>query len=214
MTRANKSEAPRTSVRGILAKTGVAKRGEILKMKDTGKEMCSFLEKKLILIKRYLSITEHLKEKIRKKEEFDFEDLLSERQNCIRQIERIDRSMKKIRDEGSAKLSHVSDPVKTPAQSFPFPWPCRQGGGEARPPLLTIKRGRRDGGAGLIEDYLKDIKGMLDTAYGIDRELMAAVKEESERMQYELLRMRSTRQAVQDYRMVRGLSPRFLDAVK
>jgi hypothetical protein len=81
-------------------------------MKDAVKELCSFLEKKLILVKKYLSITERLKERIQDRENVDLAPLFTARQNCIVQIERIDRSIKKIKEGQGATLSLVSDALK------------------------------------------------------------------------------------------------------
>ena len=63
---------------------------------NTGKEICSFLEKKLSLFNRYLSITKRMKQTLNDKEAGNLGGLVSERQDCINKIERIDLSMEKI----------------------------------------------------------------------------------------------------------------------
>ena len=80
-------------------------------MKDTdaGREMCSFLEKKLTLFNQYLSITKRMKATLQDKEAGNLGVFISERQGCISKIEGIDGSMEKIIKEGSDKLSHISD---------------------------------------------------------------------------------------------------------
>ena len=150
-------------------------------MKDTdaGKEICSFLEKKLALFNQYLSITKRLKETLRDKEASGLGVFISERQDCIKRIERIDSSMEKIIKAVSNKLYHISDRFK-----------------------------------GLIDSYITDIKGIMEKADLIDRELMVMVKEEGESIKTELLRMRDVRLAASGYKKEKGYSPRFLDTIR
>lgn len=189
-------------------------------MKDACKELCSFLEKKLTLIARYISITEDLNSKIRNKEDIDIQAILSKRKSCMMQIDRIDGSIERIKKKTRARPSLIPDQGNTPTQTL------QRGGessskptstgvdGEGRGGSLSVKQGRRGGGERLIEGYLKDIKTMLDTAYGKDRALLAAVKEEGERIQSELLHLRHAKQAAQGYAQAKGGPPRFLDAVR
>ncbi len=150
-------------------------------MKDTDaeKEVCSFLEKKLALFNQYLSITKRLKETLRDKEASSLEVFISERQGCIKRIERIDLSMEKIIKAGSNKLYHISDRLK-----------------------------------GLIDSFITDIKGIMEKADLIDRELMVMVKEEGESIKTELLRMQNVRQAARGYKEEKTYSPRFLDTIR
>jgi len=76
---------------------------------STGKEICIFLEKKLSLFKKYLSITENMKESLSNNERGNLGSLVSERQNCINKIDKINLSMKKITKLSSEKLYTVSD---------------------------------------------------------------------------------------------------------
>ena len=71
---------------------------------DTGKEICSFVEEKFSLFTRYLSITERMKEGLNDKEADTLDGILSERQNCINKIEKIDLSLKKIGGEKGKSL--------------------------------------------------------------------------------------------------------------
>ncbi len=89
-------------------------------MKDTDaeKEVCSFLEKKLALFNQYLPITKRLKETLRDKEASGLGVFISERQDCIKRIERIDLSMEKIIKAGFNKLYHISDRFKGLIDSF------------------------------------------------------------------------------------------------
>jgi hypothetical protein len=63
---------------------------------NTGKEICSFLKKKLSVFNRYLSITKRMKQTLNDKEPGNLGGLASERQDCINKIERISLSMEKI----------------------------------------------------------------------------------------------------------------------
>jgi len=90
-----------------------------MKNEDAEKEVCSFLEKKLALFDQYLSITKRMKEiPLRDKEASSLEVFISERQGCIKRIERIDLSMEKIIKAGSNKLYHISDRLKGLIDSF------------------------------------------------------------------------------------------------
>ena len=80
-----------------------------MKNPDAGREMCSFLQKKLALFNQYLSITKRMKETLQDKEAGNLGVFISERQSCITKIERIDGSMEKIIKGGSDKLCHISD---------------------------------------------------------------------------------------------------------
>ena len=91
-----------------------AKEEEIRKMRDIDpeKEVCSFLEKKLALFNRYLSITKRMKKVLRDKEVVNPGIFISERQDCINKIEKIDSSIKKIIKASTDKFSHIPDKFK------------------------------------------------------------------------------------------------------
>jgi len=76
---------------------------------DPEKEVCSFLEKKLTLFNRYLSITKKMKEVLKNKEAGNPGVFISERQDCISKIEKIDSSIEKIIKASTDKLNHISD---------------------------------------------------------------------------------------------------------
>ena len=76
---------------------------------NTGKEICSFLEKKLSVFNRYLSITKRMKQTLNDKEAGNLGGLVSERQDCINKIERINLSMEKIVNAGSDKFKGLID---------------------------------------------------------------------------------------------------------
>ena len=76
---------------------------------DPEKEVCSFLEKKLTLFNRYLSITKRMKKALRDKEAVNPGVFLSERQDCISKIEKIDSSIERIIKASTDKLNHISD---------------------------------------------------------------------------------------------------------
>ncbi|MBW1707312.1 MAG: hypothetical protein JRJ86_19485 [Deltaproteobacteria bacterium] len=60
-----------------------------MKNVNTGKEICSVLEKKLSLFKRYLSVTKKMEETLKDKKESNLGSLVSERQDCINKIDKI-----------------------------------------------------------------------------------------------------------------------------
>jgi len=76
---------------------------------DPEKEVCSFFEKKLALFTRYLSITKRMKKALRDKEAVNPGVFLSERQEYINKIEKIDSSIEKIIEASTDKLNHISD---------------------------------------------------------------------------------------------------------
>ena len=85
---------------------------------DPEKEVCSFLEKKLTLINRYLSITKRMKETLRDKGASNPGVFISERQDCINKIEKIDSSIEKIIKASTDKLNHISDKFKGLIHSY------------------------------------------------------------------------------------------------
>jgi len=76
---------------------------------DSEKQVCSFFEKKLNLFTRYLSITKRMKKALRDKEAVNPGVFISERQDCINKIEKIDSSIEKIIKASTDKLNHISD---------------------------------------------------------------------------------------------------------
>ena len=89
-----------------------------MKGKDAGKEICSFLEKKLVFFKQYLSITKRMKETFKKKEPSSPEAFISERQACINKIQKIDASLEKIMGNSSDKLHDISEKCKGMIDSY------------------------------------------------------------------------------------------------
>jgi hypothetical protein len=80
---------------------------------NEGKEICTFLERKLAHFKQYLSITEKMKQAFGNKEEINnLGKLISRRQGCVNNIERIDLSVGKILKKGSRELSRISNEYK------------------------------------------------------------------------------------------------------
>ena len=146
---------------------------------EAGKDICSFLEKKILFFDRYLSITEQMKEAFKDKGTGDLGGLLSQRRDCINRIDRIDSSIKNIIEDVSNKVDNVSNRSK-----------------------------------GVIADHLKNLKSIMKRVDRIDRELMGMVKEESEGLKTELLKMRNVQQAARSYN--RGIThpPRFLDKTR
>ena len=82
-----------------------------MKEEDTGKEICSFLEKKVTLFSRYLSLTERMSAALGE-EEKDLKDLISKRQGCMEKIEKIDLSMQQTAGAGSDKHNLIPPNLK------------------------------------------------------------------------------------------------------
>ena len=82
-----------------------------MKEEDTGKEICSFLEKKVTLFSRYLSLTERMNATLGE-EEKDLKDLISKRQGCMEKIEKIDLSMQQAVGSGLDKYNLYSPKFK------------------------------------------------------------------------------------------------------
>ena len=82
-----------------------------MKEEDTGKEICSFLEKKVTLFSRYLSLTERMNAAIGE-EEKDLKDVISKRQGCMEKIDKIDLSMQHAVGAGPDKYNLISPKFK------------------------------------------------------------------------------------------------------
>ena len=82
-----------------------------MKEEDTGKEICSFLEKKVTLFSRYLSLTERMNTALGE-EEKDLQDLISKRQSCMEKIEKIDLSMQQTTGAGPDKHNLIPPKFK------------------------------------------------------------------------------------------------------
>jgi hypothetical protein len=88
-------------------------------MKDTEKEYCMFLEKKLAQFKQYQSATEKMKHVMDDKgKNKEISALILTRQSCIRAIEKINASMEQIIKKGSAGLSDISKKYKDLIDSY------------------------------------------------------------------------------------------------
>ena len=80
---------------------------------NEGEEICTFLDRKLAHFNQYLSITEKMKQAFSNKEEINnLGNLISRRQGCIHNIERIDLSIGRILKKGSQNLSRISNKYK------------------------------------------------------------------------------------------------------
>jgi len=79
---------------------------------ELGKEICSFLEKKLVFFNQYLLMTNQIKEACALNEEEYPGALISQRQACIYKIERIDESIKRIVGENPGRLDRLSEKCK------------------------------------------------------------------------------------------------------
>jgi len=82
-----------------------------MKEEDTGKEICSLLEKKVALFSQYLSLTERMNASLGE-EEKDLKDLISKRQVCMEKIEKIDLSMQQTVGAGPDKYNLIPPKFK------------------------------------------------------------------------------------------------------
>lgn len=78
-----------------------------MKKKSPWQRICSFLEMKRILFNQYLLITDRIKGALKHREEDEFEVLISKRQEYIRRIDAIDRSMNRIVPQAPKSLSEI-----------------------------------------------------------------------------------------------------------
>ncbi len=78
---------------------------------DASQEICSFLEKKVTLFSRYLSLTERMNAALGE-EDKDLKDLISQRQGCMEKIEKIDMSMQQTAGAGPDKYNLIPPPFK------------------------------------------------------------------------------------------------------
>jgi len=84
-----------------------------MKERGLGKEICSFLEKKLVFFNQYLLMTNQIKEAYAVNKDQYPGALLSQRQACIYKIERIDESIKRMVGENPRRLDRLSEKCKT-----------------------------------------------------------------------------------------------------
>ena len=75
---------------------------------DREKDIFSCLEEKLDLFNRYLSITKRMKADLDSREASNLGGFLSERQDCIKRIQKIDLSLEKIIKTGAYDLKRIS----------------------------------------------------------------------------------------------------------
>ena len=83
-----------------------------MKERGLGKELCSFLEKKLVFFNQYLLMTNQIKEACALNEEQYPGALISQRQACIYKIERIDESIRRIMGDNPGRLNRLSEKCK------------------------------------------------------------------------------------------------------
>ena len=89
-----------------------------MKGRDLGKEICSFLEKKLVFFNQYLIMTNQIKEACALiKGEYPGA-LISQRQACIYKIERIDESIKRIVGNNPGRLDGLSEKCKATIDGY------------------------------------------------------------------------------------------------
>lgn len=79
-------------------------------MKELEKEkaLCTFLEMKLTLFREFLAITDRIKKTIKNKGLSKLGHLLSDRQDCIYQIDKIDRKLEKIIETSAPAPNPIS----------------------------------------------------------------------------------------------------------
>jgi len=83
-----------------------------MKERGLGKEICSFLEKKLVFFNQYLLMTNQIKEACALNRDEYPGALISQRQACIYKIERIDESIRRIVGEKPGRLDRLSEKCK------------------------------------------------------------------------------------------------------
>jgi hypothetical protein len=152
--------------------------------KDIVNKICFLLKKKLELFKKYLSLTERIKETSASGDNIDASQLrlfLHKRQDCINSIDTIDETIKKAMNKKhfSGKYHNVSERFRE-----------------------------------ILDPYLKGIKEIMEKIDCMDRGSLVMVKEETEHFKTELLKIRKFRQAMHGYKKDKRNFPRFLDIKK
>ncbi|MEJ2658586.1 MAG: hypothetical protein P8012_15585 [Desulfobacterales bacterium] len=88
-------------------------------MNNAGKEFCMFLEKKLAQFKQYQSVTEKMKQVVCDKEKNkEISGLISKRQSCIGDIEKVNASIEKIIKNSAGGLSRIPQKYKGLIDSY------------------------------------------------------------------------------------------------
>lgn len=89
-------------------------------MVHTDKEICLFLEKKLSLFQRYLSVTKRIKEAFEDEGKGNPGVFIVERQGLINSIEKIDSTIEKVSMEGMPQsgLSEYREKIETHLQDI------------------------------------------------------------------------------------------------
>ena len=80
-----------------------------MRERGLGKEICSFLEKKLVFFNQYLLMTNQIREACALNKDEYPGALISQRQACIYKIERIDESIRRIVGENPGRLDRLSE---------------------------------------------------------------------------------------------------------
>ncbi len=76
---------------------------------ETAERVCLFMEKKLTLLRRYLSLTKKMKETLKDRESTGIERLVIERKDCIKRIHKINLLVKRLGKAGPEKLLVATD---------------------------------------------------------------------------------------------------------
>ncbi|RPH52379.1 MAG: hypothetical protein EHM85_03035 [Desulfobacteraceae bacterium] len=80
--------------------------------------LCFFMEQKVSLMTRYLSITKSIKETLMLKNEINLLKFLSKRQDCINMIQKTDLSIQKLMNAGADELSRITDELKSSLDGY------------------------------------------------------------------------------------------------
>lgn len=135
--------------------------------REDGTGFESLVQKKLVLLRKHLSLTEALKECLDAKETEDLGALLARRQTCMEEVDKTDALLRKG-------------------------------------PSERVSRGSMD-------HALVQMRAILSRIESLDQELTRRMREETDTLKGDLLKMRTSRNATEKYRGHAGQVPRFLD---
>jgi len=167
------------------------RRGQEMGEKGLEKHVHSLFAKKLSMLKRYRLITRKMRDNIKSRAEVDLKTLVLERESCIRGIESIDSRLEKLFKSGREESPRASDARDIQEDDY----------GIGKP------RNLKDVAYG----YLSDIKSLLQAIAPVEKELVALVAEEKEKVKRDIIRMRDSRDAASRYMAATIRTPIFLD---
>lgn len=136
----------------------------------------SLVRRKVVLLRKYLSVTEEMKASPETVNPDTLNSLLGRRQKCAEDIERTDAAFREIVRETCGERAAIPSEVRS-----------------------------------LLGRHVHQIRDILSRIEAMDQELTGRLEKAAETARGELLRMRSVRGAMKEYRRPAFREPRFMD---